>query len=156
MNPWVMLKVQVKRMKPHSKLTYRSGLESAIAKQLDCKGTPYCYEEYKLDYTIPESSHKYTPDFVLPNGIVIESKGIFAADDRKKHLYIKEQHPSLDIRFVFTRSKSPLYKGAKSTYADWCIKYGFQYADRLIPEAWLKEPIKRVPPTTVLYKWRKK
>jgi hypothetical protein len=131
-------------------------LESTLAKQLSSKGIPFSYEEYKLDYLIPETSHKYTPDFVLPNGIIIESKGIFDPEDRKKHLYIKEQHPSLDIRFVFTRSKSPLYKGAKSTYADWCAKYGFRFADKLIPEVWLKEPMKSVPPTTVLYKWRKK
>jgi hypothetical protein len=123
---------------------------------LSSKGIPFYYEEFKLDYCIPATNHKYTPDFVLPNGIVIEAKGIFDATDRKKHLYIKEQCPSLDIRFIFSRSKSPLYKGAKTTYADWCDKYGFLYADKLIPDAWLKEPIKKTPPTSVLYKWRKK
>lgn len=139
-----------------SKQAFRSGLESTLAKQLASKGIPYAYEEYKLDFLIPESSHKYMPDFVLPNGIIIESKGIFDADDRKKHLLIKEQYPTLDIRFVFSRSKSPLYRGAKSTYADWCHQHSFLYADKLIPERWLGEPIRSVPPTTILYKWRKK
>ena len=137
-------------------VTYRSGLESALARNLKSKGIPVQYEEYKLDYVIPESVHKYTPDFVLPNGIVIESKGIFSVEDRKKHLLIKEQYPNLDIRFVFTRSKTPLYKGASTTYADWCLKYGFRYADKLIPDSWLKEPNKAIPVNTMMYKWRKK
>lgn len=149
-----MKQTTMKRMTHPSK--FRSGLENTLAAQLTSKGIPFSYEEYKIDYVIPESSHKYTPDFVLPNGIIIESKGIFDAEDRKKHLFIKDQYPVLDIRFVFTRSKSPLYKGAKTSYADWCIKYGFHFADKLIPEAWLKEPMKKVPPTTILYKWRKK
>ena len=61
------------------------------------------------------------------------------AADRRKHIAIKKQHPKLDIRFIFTNSKSKLSKGAKSSYADWCIKYGFKYYDRIIPEDWLKE-----------------
>ena len=81
----------------------------------------------------------YTPDFVLNNGIIIETKGRFMAADRRKHIAIKKQHPKLDIRFVFTNSKSKLSKGAKSSYADWCIKNDFRYYDRVIPEDWLKE-----------------
>ena len=52
---------------------------------------------------------------------------------------IKKQHPNLDIRFVFTNSRTKLRKGAKSSYGEWCIKYGFRYYDRIIPEDWLKE-----------------
>ena len=59
--------------------------------------------------------------------------------DRKKHLLIKEQHPELDIRFVFSSSKAKLSKGSKTTYALWCTKNGFKFADRLIPRAWLKD-----------------
>jgi len=40
---------------------------------------------------------------------------------------------------VFTNSKTKLRKGAKSSYGEWCIKYGFRYYDRIIPEDWLKE-----------------
>ncbi len=32
-----------------------------------------------------------------------------------------------------------LYKGAKSSYGDWCKKHGFKYADKTIPKEWLKE-----------------
>ena len=92
-----------------------------------------------MEYTIPESVHKYTPDFVLPNGIIIETKGVWDVEDRKKHILIREQHPELDIRFVFSRSKTPIYKGSKTTYASFCEKNGIKFADKIIPEAWISE-----------------
>lgn len=123
----------------HVEAAYRSGLEEAVAEQLRQAGVVAAYEEEKIPYVTPATPHKYTPDFKLPNGIYIETKGRFETADRKKHLLIKEQWPNLDIRFVFTRSKSTISKTSKTTYADWCLKYGFQYADKWIPEAWLKE-----------------
>lgn len=100
------------------------------------------YECYYLRYTIPESVHTYTPDFILPNGIIIEAKGLFETADRKKHLLIKKQYPHLDIRFVFQNPKNTLYKGSKTTYADWCKKYGYKYATKLIPAEWFNEESK--------------
>jgi len=134
---------------------YRSGLEDNIAAQLEGLGLPVHFESHFLNYTKPETNHKYTPDFVLPNGIIIESKGLFDVEDRKKHLLIKEQHPELDIRFVFSRSATKLYKGAKSTYADWCIKYGFPFADKLIPKDWLKEKSHVIPEGVLIPKGEK-
>lgn len=122
--------------------SYRSGLEDKIDNHLKSLGIEGNYESYNLTYVVPSSSHKYTPDFVLPNGIVIESKGVWDADDRKKHLLIREQYPTLDIRFVFTRSKSPIYKGSKTTYASFCERHGIKYADKQIPLEWIKEPNK--------------
>lgn len=130
------------RFKRHSKATYRSGLEETLADFLRSRNIDGNYEAYKIEYVVPESNHTYTPDFVLPNGIIIESKGVWDSDDRKKHLLIKQQNPHLDIRFVFSRSKSKIYKGSKTTYADFCEKNGFKYADKEIPEEWLKEPKK--------------
>ena len=76
---------------------------------------------------------------------------ISMASDRRKHLAIKKQHPKLDIRFVFTNSKAKLSKGAKSNYAEWCIKYGFRYYDRIIPEDWLKEKGKNKHPKFIKF-----
>jgi hypothetical protein len=121
-----------------SDYSYRSGLEKRIAKDLEDQGIAFDYEERKVSYTIKEA-RKYTPDFELPNGIIIEAKGRFTVYDRKKHLLIQLQHPDLDIRFVFSNSNSKLYKGAKSTYADWCQKNGFLYADKQIPIDWINE-----------------
>jgi len=97
----------------------------------------------------------YTPDFVLGNGIIIETKGLFTADDRRKHLAVKEQHPKLDIRFVFTSSKSKLSKGAKTTYGQWCEKNGIQYSDRIIPEDWLHEKGKDMHPALIHCPYKK-
>ncbi len=86
--------------------------------------------------------HKYTPDFPVTKHLIIETKGRFLPDDRAKHLLLKEQHPNVEVRFVFSRSASPIYKGSKTTYAMWCDKHGFKYADKRVPEAWLREILK--------------
>jgi hypothetical protein len=118
---------------------FRSGLEEKVSQQLEALGINVEYETKKIKYVIPESVHTYTADFQLPNGIIIETKGRFLNDDRKKHLYIKSQKPEYDIRFVFSNSLAKLNKGSKTTYADWCNKHGFLFADKLIPEEWIKE-----------------
>lgn len=124
---------------------YRSGLEEKIAAQLEAAGIPVAFEQFKLKYMVPAREATYTPDFVLRNGIIVESKGIFDVEDRKKHLLIREQHPELDIRFVFSSSRSKLYKGSKTTYAEWCEKNSFLFADKLIPVVWLRERAKAIP-----------
>jgi hypothetical protein len=90
----------------------------------------------------PEKKAKYTPDFLLPNGIIVETKGRFLTEDRQKHLLIQAQHPELDIRFVFSNSRARISKASSTTYAMWCEKHGFRYADKLIPQAWLMEKSK--------------
>ena len=120
------------------RLGFRSGIEVKVAKQLEEAGIKVEYETTKIRYVQPETKHTYTPDFVLPNGIIIETKGRFVAADRKKHLLIQKQHPDLDIRFVFQRSQNTINKGSKTTYADWATKNGFLYADKEIPDEWLK------------------
>lgn len=118
---------------------YRSGLEEKVASQLKKAKIKVEYESTKIEYTKPESRHIYTPDFCLPNGVIIETKGRFTLEDRKKHLLIKEQMPWLDIRFVFSNSRGKIRKGSKTSYADWCVKNGFKYADKLIPKEWIDE-----------------
>lgn len=95
------------------------------------------YESSKIEFTRPAKSSKYCPDFHLPNGIIIETKGRFLTDDRQKHLLIKSQRPELDIRFVFSNSRAKISKQSSTTYAMWCEKNGFLFADKLIPRQWL-------------------
>ena len=127
-----------KQFKAARKYGYRSGLELKLAEYLKELSVKYDYECVKIEWE-DLAYRTYTPDFVLFNGIIIETKGMFTAADRRKHLAIKKQHPRLDIRFVFENSRRKLRKGAKSSYAEWCIRYGFLYYDRIIPEDWLKE-----------------
>lgn len=117
---------------------YRSGLEESIAKDLKEAGVVFSYEAIKIHYEVNQI-RKYTPDFLLPNGIIIETKGRFVVADRMKHLMIKEQIPELDIRFVFSNSRNKIRKGSKTTYGDWCKMHGFLYADKRIPEEWLEQ-----------------
>ena len=120
------------------KYGYRSGLEERVSQQLTKAKVKFSYESTRISYEINEV-RKYTPDFILGNGIIVETKGRFVVADRKKHLLIKKQHPDLDIRFVFTNSRAKINKGSKTTYGMWCDKHGFQYADKLIPKEWLNE-----------------
>lgn len=124
----------------HNTATYRSGLEEKNAAYLEAKNIAAIYEGFTIKYEVPASDHVFHPDFVLPNGIVVETKGIFDVADRRKHTLIREQHPELDVRFVFSNSKAKLYKGSPTSYAAWCEKNGFKFADKLVPDAWLREP----------------
>ena len=125
-------------MRRHNKGRYRSGLEKEVAAYLRQKQKKVRYEVLKVEWE-DLRYRTYTPDFVLDNGIIIETKGIFDSADRRKHREIQRQHPELDIRFIFSNAKSKLYKGAKSRYCDWCEKNNFKWAHRVIPEGWLLE-----------------
>ncbi len=117
---------------------YRSKLELDVSKHLALAGVPFKYENIKLKYRV-EELRSYTPDFDLGNGIVLEVKGYFRATDRKKLLLVKEQHPDLDLRLVFQQARNKIHKSSKTTYADWCKKYGFAYSDGgRVPHQWLK------------------
>ena len=135
----VTRKIVSKRRAHAIKNGYRSGLEEDLAESLKARGVKYTYEETKIRYVQPATEHQYTADFELENGIIIESKGRFLVADRKKHLLIKRQQPHLDIRFVFSNSKQKISKASRTTYADWCNKNGFLYADKEIPDSWIKE-----------------
>jgi len=132
----------VRKSKPTQrgiKYGYRSGLEKVIQQDLAAKGVKFGYERAKVKFTQPAQNRTYTPDFDLPNGIIIESKGRFMPADRKKHLWVQKQNPDLEIRFVFSRAKAPINKGSKTTCAMWCEKHGFKWAEKKIPDAWIKE-----------------
>ena len=143
------------KRKRSSSRRYRSGLESDIADYLKDKQNQVRYERLKIEWE-DLRYRTYTPDFILDNGIIIETKGIFDTEDRRKHLAIREQHPELDIRFVFSNSKAKLYKGAKSRYFEWCDKHEFKWEHRIIPEAWLKERGKLIKVKLIPFKGEKK
>lgn len=117
---------------------YRSGLEKDNAKSLRKRKVKFTYEKHKIkweDFKV----RTYTPDFILSNGIIVETKGRFVSTDRMKHRAIRKQYPHLDIRFVFSNPNAKLSKASNTTYAQWCKRYGFLYATKVIPEEWLKE-----------------
>lgn len=115
----------------------RSKFELQVMEQIDKTTKDYSYESMRIKYSPPPKI--YTPDIVLANGIIIELKGYFTSEDRAKHLLVKEQHPELDIRFVFQRAANKLHKKSTTTYGSWCDKYGFKWADKEVPAEWLVE-----------------
>ena len=137
----------------HLSKTYRSGLEEEAAAFLKSRQKKVEYEKLKIEWE-DLKYRTYTPDFELDNGIIIETKGIFSPADRRKHIEIQKQHPTLDIRFVFSNANAKLYKGAKSRYCDWCEQKGFKWAHRVIPEEWLLESGSRMKDQRVKVKRR--
>ena len=116
-------------------MKYRSGLESKVADLMTSLGVTFEYESTKIDYII---EHKYTPDFILPSGIMIECKGLWEPEDRRKMLAVKKQHPELDIRMVFQAPYQKISKKSKTTYAQWCDRHDILWSSyREIPKSWL-------------------
>lgn len=112
--------------------------QKRVCDDLASRGIPYEEENRKVEYLDP-TTHTYTPDIELPNGILIEVKGFFQGKDRVKHLRVQQQHTELDIRFIFQNPKNKIVKGRPTTYAMWCDKHGFKWAEKLIPQEWIDE-----------------
>ena len=119
---------------------FKSKFEQLIYNTIKQRGHEVQYEPDKFEYVIPESRHKYNPDFKISDGVYIETKGIFSYADRQKMLLVKEQNPHLNIYICFMNANNKIRKGSKVSYADWCDKYGFEYchAPKGIPEEWFK------------------
>lgn len=115
----------------------RSGLERRIDWELNDGGFVSQYEPCRIPYSL--RCH-YVPDYVLPNGIVIEAKGHFTSADRRKMRAVKEAHPELEIRFVFGRAANKLNKTSRTAYSKWAGSKGFPWADKSIPDSWHREP----------------
>ena len=112
---------------------YRSKFEQSIAENLERRGCRFGYESEIIRYVL---ECRYTPDFMLPNGVIVEAKGRMSARDSRKHRAIKKQHPDLDIRFVFMNMNTRV-EGSRFTHQQWCEKYNFEYSERIIPKEWL-------------------
>ncbi len=98
------------------KAGYRSGLEEQTAKDLKKRKVLFTYEETKIKW-LDSKVRTYTPDFVLPNGVIIETKGRFVAADRRKHGWRYRNNLehcmisdlfSLTAKQSFTKGPSPL------------------------------------------------
>ena len=118
---------------------YRSGLEKKFREELEELGIKPNYESKKLEYTVPESKHIYTPDFPVSPHIVIETKGRWVLEDRQKMLLLVEQYPDISFRMVFQNENQKIKKGSKTSYADWCDKHGILHANKNIPPEWVED-----------------
>tara|TARA_B100001540_G_scaffold149751_2_gene132823 strand:+ start:1460 stop:1825 length:366 start_codon:yes stop_codon:yes gene_type:complete len=118
------------------KKTFKSKLEISVAELLDQVGCKYVYEGEQVPYTI---QHNYNPDFVLLNGVMLETKGYWDSEDRRKIKAVIRDNPHLDIRMVFQAPFNKISKKSKTTYAQWCEKHNIKWAAaHAIPIDWLR------------------
>ena len=123
------------KLKNKKEPKFRSKLEEKVATLLQQLGISYEYESEKLSYTI---EHNYTPDFLLPNYVYLETKGYWDAADRRKVLAVKRANPDIDLRMVFQSPFNKISKKSKTTYAKWCEKHDIPWASyHDIPIDWL-------------------
>ena len=113
-----------KKSSQNKKIIYRSKFEQRLSERLLKLG--FKYEPLKLDYTVPETEHKYTPDF-LKGKLIYELKGRFTAQDRKKMKLLVEQHPEFKFVMVFQNPNIKINKNSKTTYAIWCEKNNIEW-----------------------------
>ena len=107
------MKKAKKRIK-HRRVQFRSKFEKNTALSLKREGVEFEYETLKISY--PKLA-TYTPDFIFPNGVIIEAKGFFKPSDRTKHLLIQAQDKEnkYDIRFLFQNAYNRLTKNSNTT-----------------------------------------
>lgn len=129
---------------------FRSKFELGLAKQLKEAKVKYDYEKESYEYftkvtnglcddcsgTHVVQRRWYTPDFFLPNGIVLEAKGHFTAPNRVTLKAIREAHPTLDLRLVF-QANNRISRSSETRCSDWCDQFGFKWTIKTIPEEWL-------------------
>lgn len=119
----------------------RNPFEKSVANFLAKNNTLFQYEEIKLPYLL---ERLYLTDFTIYDKktgslkLIVETKGYFRAQDQVKMKAVKRAHPEADIRIVFQNASKKIRKGAKLTYGDWAIKWGFPFAEGQIPKSWIK------------------
>ena len=130
---------------------YRSLFERNMANLFRKSGHgDFQYEVATIPYTL---QCIYTCDFYFAsNGLLIETKGLFDKDDRRKHLAIKSTYPNLDVRLVFykdaplintkaRKKKKDGTRGESMLYSDWCKQHNIKYSIGAPPASWFDEDL---------------
>lgn len=113
----------------------KSGFERKISVQLKQSGMGFTYETLKLPYVL---NGTYSPDFILDNGIIIETKGYMDRDAKRKMEAVKRQYPDLDLRILFMDASKKM-PNSKQTHGAWASKMGYVWAEGEVPREWLKQ-----------------
>jgi hypothetical protein len=114
----------------------RSKFEATVNNKLKIKNVDFKHEPFYLPYV---TEALYLPDFVVNGMIVIEAKGYFKPEDRRKMLDVKKFHPDLDIRLVFQRDNKLTKAKNGKTYTQWADQHGFKWAVGEVPNDWILE-----------------
>ena len=123
-------------------MKFRSGFEKAVYEQATRSKKKLDFEppDATVSYIKPARKARYIPDFRLPNGVLVETKGRLTQPDRAKMLNVIRDNPGLDIRFVFQRASQRITRSKNSlTYWEWAERHGFRWSEGYIPEEWWDE-----------------
>ena len=118
-------------------MRFRSRFEAQVALSLEKQEIDFEFEPHKIEFQPPP--RVYIPDFYIPDhNFYIEVKGRLRQEGRVKHLLVKKQNPEVEVKFLFANSRKKIYKGSKTTHAQWAEKNGFEWADQVPPKEWTK------------------
>ena len=121
---------------PRSRKKIQAPYKSKFEQEFHSRYPQLQYETNKLKYTV---EHTYNPDWKIKENVYIETKGLWRAADRAKHLHMREQHPEVTVYLVFQNPNNRLSRVSKTTYGEYCTKHGIEWATiDNVPEAWFK------------------
>lgn len=122
-----------KKKTPEPRNNFERVLDKAISTLSHEMRFTYDYEPQNFTVQVEVS---YKPDWIVDTGdkiVIIEGKGYFRDEDRKKVLAFTQQYPDYKYHIVFERD-NPMYKGSKYRYSDWCEKHGISYSVKSLPK----------------------
>lgn len=116
---------------------YKSSMEHRVIEPLLSRGAEYepCFLRYPAQRLL-----RYTPDVVLPNGIVVEVKGWFTGKDRTKLRDVRAAYPDLELRMVLATPRAYITQKREQTQSGWCEANGIRWAEQAVPDSWFTEP----------------
>ncbi len=118
---------------------YRSWLEADVVEDLKKRKIEFEYEKERVVFVEPAKVRTYIPDLSFPSGLIVEIKGRWTAQDRRKISYVLEQNPDKDIRILFDKDNT-ISRGSKTRYSDWCNKRNIKFAiGNKVPEEWFDD-----------------
>lgn len=139
MKQWLGVAAKKRNSRLARELAKKAGMRSMgevrCAADMKKRKIPYEYETLTLEYQ--HEPQKYTPDFILPNGVIIEYKGKMTNETRKKLLSIKRCNPDARICLVFEKPNNKIRKGSKTTYWQWAEKNGFPWSEHYVKKEWI-------------------
>lgn len=132
--------IKINPSKNKKRNIFRSGFEERVIQELDNKGVDYGYETHMLEYSLTK---QYVPDIIFTKEdgsvVMVECKGYWDKESRKKMKVVREQNPDADIRILFQRASEKISKESKTTYGEYATKVGYVWAEGTeIPEEWYK------------------
>ena len=108
---------------------FRSNFEFNFFKRIGALKLKAQYEIDKLLFIQPEKRRNYIPDWKIKPYTYIETKGLFSSADRQKILTVIKCNPEVKLYMLFQNSKVTLNKKSKTTYSNWCDKFGIEWSD---------------------------